>query len=286
MMMLYLESGKEGRMREQMRERGRRYIYILLLPQDRHSRKQSYRAHAETGITHSLFLKTQILSAQTFTHSTKELTKELTGETWIYTTVAKNGERGRDLDIHCTTPTTAAMRPRSKLLSQKRRLQLPTIREGYEDLVRDMNQLNQINQSNTLHSAQPTTHPGPCPHTLSTEDYLLSICHLAHPTSLPTNDIINPRQQDSLHHRPRLLRNAVQDENSPKTTALCHREKAHGKDRVEPGMYSDLITVCGGQEKDSNCSRPAFGRHGASDPLEFLYSSPTHSTCQSGNGRQ
>ncbi|KAK6298749.1 hypothetical protein J4Q44_G00302590 [Coregonus suidteri] len=206
-------------------------------------------------------------------------------ETWIYTTVAKNRERGRYLDIHSTTLITA-MRPRSKLLSQKRRLQLPTIREGFEDLVRDINQLNQMNQSNTLHSAQPTAHPGPCPHTLSSEDYLLSICHLAHPTSLPTNDIINPRQQDSLNQRPRLPRHTWQDENSPKTTALCHREKAHGKDRVEPGMYSDLITVCGGQEKDSNCSKPAFGSHGASDPLEFLYSSPAHSTCQSGNGRQ
>lgn len=173
------------------------------------------------------------------------------------------------------------MRPRSKLLSQKRRLQLPTIREGYEDLVRDMNQLNQINQSNTLHSAQPTTHLGPCPHTLSSEDYLLSICHLAHPTSLPTNDIINPRQQVSLHQRPRLPRLAVQDENSPKTTALSHREKSHGKDR--PGMYSDFITVCGRQGKDSNCDDPEFGCLGASDPLEFLYGSPAHSTCQSGN---
>nr|XP_023845334.1 uncharacterized protein LOC111965389 isoform X2 [Salvelinus alpinus] len=259
-MALYLESGKEGRMREQMRERegGDTSTFYCCLRTGTVGNRATERTLRRASLILSL-LKTQILSAQTFTHSTKELTKELTGETWIYTTVAKNRERGRDLDIHFTTPTTA-MRPRSKLLSQKRRLQLPTIREGYEDLVRDMNQLNQINQSNTLHSAQPTTHPGPCPHTLSSEDYLLSICHLAHPTSLPTNDIINPRQQDSLHHRPRLLRHAVQDENSPKTTALCHREKAHGKDRVEPGMYSDLITVCGGQEKDSNCSRPAFGQ--------------------------
>ncbi|CAB1325210.1 unnamed protein product [Coregonus sp. 'balchen'] len=179
----------------------------------------------------------------------------------------------------CQNP--AAMRPMSKPVSQKRRLQLPTIREGYEDLVRDMNHMNQTNQSNTLHSAQPTTHPGPCPHTLSSEDYLLSICHLAHPTSFHTNDIINPRKQDSLHQRSRLPQLAVQDENSPKATAFCHREKAHGKER--PGMYSDFITVCGGQGKDSNCNEPAFGCLGASDPLEFLYGSPGHSTCQSGN---
>ncbi|CAL8263918.1 unnamed protein product [Lota lota] len=61
------------------------------------------------------------------------------------------------------------MRPRSKLLS-KRRLQLPTIREGSEETLRDTNHTN----ASFILSARDQT--------LSSQDYLLSICHLAHPT--------------------------------------------------------------------------------------------------------
>lgn len=50
------------------------------------------------------------------------------------------------------------MRPRSRLLA-KRSLQLPTIREGAEEAVKE---------ANSLHA--------------SSDDYFLSICHLAHPT--------------------------------------------------------------------------------------------------------
>uniref|UniRef100_A0A8C3G479 Uncharacterized protein n=1 Tax=Cyclopterus lumpus TaxID=8103 RepID=A0A8C3G479_CYCLU len=60
------------------------------------------------------------------------------------------------------------MRPRSRLLS-KRRLPLPTIREGTEETVRD------LNEANTLHIAGHGQ-------AVSSEDYLLSICHLASPT--------------------------------------------------------------------------------------------------------
>ncbi|KAK7922824.1 hypothetical protein WMY93_009726 [Mugilogobius chulae] len=63
------------------------------------------------------------------------------------------------------------MRPRSKLPS-KRTLLLPTIKEGTEETVKDAN---------------TTT----CSHNLplsSSEDYFLSICHLAHPT-FPTRDV-------------------------------------------------------------------------------------------------
>ena len=56
------------------------------------------------------------------------------------------------------------MRPRSKLLT-KRRLQLPTIREGSEESQRD---------ASFLLSAREQA--------LSSQDYLLSIRHLAHPT--------------------------------------------------------------------------------------------------------
>lgn len=53
------------------------------------------------------------------------------------------------------------MRPRSRLLS-KRSLPLPTIREGAEEAVKE------LNEANSLHT--------------SSDDYFLSICHLAHPT--------------------------------------------------------------------------------------------------------
>ncbi|XP_028315896.1 uncharacterized protein LOC114471340 [Gouania willdenowi] len=74
------------------------------------------------------------------------------------------------------------MRPRSKPLSKKR-LMLPTIREGTEETLRD------FNEANSLHSHS---------HAVSSEDYLLSICHLAHPTfatrGVSFNDI-NTKQQ-------------------------------------------------------------------------------------------
>lgn len=58
----------------------------------------------------------------------------------------------------------SAMRPRSRLLA-KRSLQLPTIREGAEEAVKE------LNEANSLHA--------------SSDDYFLSICHLAHPTFPP-----------------------------------------------------------------------------------------------------
>ncbi|KAJ3587561.1 hypothetical protein NHX12_011158 [Muraenolepis orangiensis] len=61
------------------------------------------------------------------------------------------------------------MRPRSKLLS-KRRLPLPTIKEGGEETLRDM---NHANASCRLSAGEQA---------LSAQDYHLSICHLAHPT--------------------------------------------------------------------------------------------------------
>ncbi|KAL6117725.1 uncharacterized protein ACO6RY_15454 [Pungitius sinensis] len=60
------------------------------------------------------------------------------------------------------------MRPRSRRLS-KRALVLPTIREGAEEPLRD------LNEANALHAAGHGQ-------AVSSEDYLLSICHLASPT--------------------------------------------------------------------------------------------------------
>lgn len=66
------------------------------------------------------------------------------------------------------------MRPRSQLLS-KRRLPLPTIREGTEESVKD------LNEANALHVAAHAPD-------VTSEDYLLSICHLAHPT-FPSREV-------------------------------------------------------------------------------------------------
>ncbi|XP_044061389.1 uncharacterized protein si:dkeyp-72g9.4 [Siniperca chuatsi] len=132
------------------------------------------------------------------------------------------------------------MRPRSRLLS-KRRLLLPTIREGTEETVRD------LNEANTLHIAGHGQ-------AVSSEDYLLSICHLAHPT-FTTRDVspynIHTRQLDSVHQRLRLSRlsgNLTTFEFSP-------TEETHATD-MQQGEGKELI------------GELMFGN---SDPLEYLY---------------
>lgn len=117
------------------------------------------------------------------------------------------------------------MRPRSKLLS-KRRLTLPTIREGTEETVRD------LNETNALHSRGPA---------VSSEDYLLSICHLAHPT-FATRDA-------TAASLPR-----------PGGTALSTSEL-----NLEPDRK---VTDVPPEEEGDAGSAPAFG---CSDPLEYLY---------------
>lgn len=129
------------------------------------------------------------------------------------------------------------MRPRSRLLS-KTTLLLPTIREGTEETVRDLN----------FHTAGRSQ-------AVSSEDYLLSICHLAHPT-FPTRDVspenIHTRQLDAVHHRLRLSRlsgtKSATFESSP-------TEEAHAMDMHQ------------GEDKELN-GKPVFGN---TDPLEYLY---------------
>ncbi|KAM7417767.1 hypothetical protein PAMA_017421 [Pampus argenteus] len=144
------------------------------------------------------------------------------------------------------------MRPRSRLLS-KRGLLLPTIREGTEETVRD------LNDANTLHITGRSQ-------SVSSEDYLLSICHLAHPT-FPTRDVspnnIHKRQQDAVHRRLRLSRLSG---TTSATFEFNPREDAHAM----------------GEEKDLN-GELMFG---SSDPLEYLYGHQNNlSTCQSGSAR-
>nr|XP_046262437.1 uncharacterized protein si:dkeyp-72g9.4 [Scatophagus argus] len=127
------------------------------------------------------------------------------------------------------------MRPRSRLLS-KRRLLLPTIREGTEETVRD------LSEANTLHIAGHSQ-------AVSSEDYLLSICHLAHPT-FPTRDASHTQQLDTVHQRLRLSRLS----GTPSSTFEFNpAKKPHSIDMP--------------QEEGKELS----GVFGDSDPLEYLY---------------
>ncbi|XP_068570742.1 uncharacterized protein si:dkeyp-72g9.4 [Cebidichthys violaceus] len=133
------------------------------------------------------------------------------------------------------------MRPRSRLLS-KRRLLLPTIREGTEETVRD------LNEANTLHIAGHGQ-------AVSSEDYLLSICHLASPT-FPARHIspdnISTLQLDAVHQRLRLSRLS----GTTSTTFVFNpTDKAHATD-MQPGKEIKLN------------GELMFGN---SDPLEYLY---------------
>lgn len=144
------------------------------------------------------------------------------------------------------------MRPRSRLLS-KRGLLLPTIREGTEETVRD------LNEANTLHMAGHGQ-------SVSSEDYLLSICHLAHPT-FPTRDVspnnIHIRQLDTVHQRLRLSRLSG-------TTSATFE--------FNPREEASAVGAQQGEEKELN-GELMFGN---SDPLEYLYGHQNNlSTCQS-----
>lgn len=102
---------------------------------------------------------------------------------------------------------------------------------------------------------------------VSSEDYLLSICHLAHPT-FPTRDVspdnIHTRQPEAVQQRPRLSRLSG-------TTSTAFKfnptEEAHATDAQQV------------EEKELN-SNLMFG---SSDPLEYLYG---HQNNLSGGMRQ
>ncbi|XP_026186493.1 uncharacterized protein LOC113144554 [Mastacembelus armatus] len=133
------------------------------------------------------------------------------------------------------------MRPRSRLLS-KGRLLLPTIREGTEEPVRDLNEASPPHV--TGHSQS-----------VSSEDYFLSICHLAHPT-FPTRDVspdsLHTWQLDAMHQRPRLSQLSV-------TTSTTFE--------FDSTVETQVNNVKEGEEKELN-AKLMFGN---SDPLEYLY---------------
>ncbi|XP_053284338.1 uncharacterized protein si:dkeyp-72g9.4 [Pleuronectes platessa] len=131
------------------------------------------------------------------------------------------------------------MRPRSRLLS-KRRLVLPTIREGSEETVRDRN------EANTLHITS-----------VSSEDYLLSICHLAHPT-FPSRDV---SPDDTQHAR--------QCEAGPQRLRRRHSGKPSA--RYESSPAEEEAQAIHVEQREEN--ELMFGH---SDPLEFLYGHQSH----------
>ncbi|KAK2849225.1 hypothetical protein Q5P01_009059 [Channa striata] len=132
------------------------------------------------------------------------------------------------------------MRPRSRL--SKRSLLLPTITEGTEETVRD------LNEANTLHIPARGQ-------SVSSEDYFLSICHLAHPT-FPTRDVSpdNPhsRQLDAPYQRPRLSRLSG-------TTSSTFESDPTGEARVSNKQ----------QEEEKQLNDKLMS--GNCDPLECLY---------------
>lgn len=145
------------------------------------------------------------------------------------------------------------MRPRSRLLS-KRRLTLPTIREGSEETVRDLNEANAL--YNTAHRQA-----------VSSEDYLLSICHLAHPT-FPIRDIapdsFHAHQRDAAQQMPR----PSQLSETTLSTSECNpKEKEHGSDVQQAELNGEL-------------------KFGNSDPLEYLYGHQNNFSAVSGGRRR
>uniref|UniRef100_A0A096M171 Uncharacterized protein n=1 Tax=Poecilia formosa TaxID=48698 RepID=A0A096M171_POEFO len=123
------------------------------------------------------------------------------------------------------------MRPRSRLLS-KRRIMLPTITEGMEEMVKD------LNEANTFHFADNSQG-------VSSEDYFLSICHLARPT-FPARDVF-PQNQEAVQQR--LIATAL----SPLEFRLNEEENGSGSLQTEEKKLNGELMCCN------------------SDPLEYLY---------------
>ncbi|XP_029557461.1 uncharacterized protein LOC115154903 [Salmo trutta] len=147
------------------------------------------------------------------------------------------------------------MRPRSRLLAKRC---LPTIREGYEELVQDMN------QANSRHLP-----PHGQVHSLSTHDYFLSICQLARPTfpqGEPDCDILTVGALASL--RPCLRLHRLRDP-VPPCQPLISKVSRHTQLEQEESQNE-----CTGPERVVDVSsRQTSSRvvPSVSDPLEFLY---------------
>ncbi|KAG7465166.1 hypothetical protein MATL_G00173400 [Megalops atlanticus] len=180
------------------------------------------------------------------------------------------------LNAEDNTDCVADMRPRSRLLAKKR---LPTIREGYEELLQDMN------QANSYHAPCHAHHD-----VLSSEDYLRSICQLARPTfplQEPDSDILTLGQLEALKPSLRLPRISTPARPLTPTARSCgRREEQQRRDKPGCSVLSHIVALPDGVT-------PHLGKdgcHGAPDPLEYLYghrSGPASSTClgQDAKGR-
>ncbi|XP_062868097.1 uncharacterized protein si:dkeyp-72g9.4 [Trichomycterus rosablanca] len=131
------------------------------------------------------------------------------------------------------------MRPRSRLLAKRG---LPTIREGSEELVHD------LNQTNSQHN--------------SAQDYFHSICQLAQPTfplREPDRDILSIGTLDSPKPclRPHRVRQLVQPLTPSSSPCTSQPPK---EDNTQPAASEPVKTQ--GSEQD---------RFSSTDPLEYLY---------------
>ncbi|KAJ0049983.1 hypothetical protein NL108_006714 [Boleophthalmus pectinirostris] len=131
------------------------------------------------------------------------------------------------------------MRPRSRLPS-KQTLLLPTIREGTEEAVKELNDTN-------------ATYSHNCP-VSSSEDYFLSICHLAHPT-FPTRDITtngNHTQDGKIgcygHFDP--LEHIY---GHPNCSLQCGRRHMRSKERTRAHSIPNTSTPDLTQQRKSSC---------------------------------
>lgn len=146
----------------------------------------------------------------------------------------------------------SVMRPRSRLLAKRG---LPTIREGYEELVQD------LNQTNSQHT--------------STQDYFLSICHLARPTfplHEPDCDILSIGPLDSPKPCLRLhrLRQHLQPPQPHTSTSSDQTvEQAHKEKDTTRSAPSEPLQAQAAPEEDNGCRGDIPG---PADPLEYLYS--------------
>ncbi|XP_035382639.1 predicted GPI-anchored protein 58 [Electrophorus electricus] len=141
------------------------------------------------------------------------------------------------------------MRPRSRLLAKRG---LPTIREGYEELVQD------LNQTNSQHT--------------STQDYFHSICQLARPTfplREPDCDILSIGTLDSPKPclRPPRLRQPLRLPPPPAAASAGNpvAQPPGGEEEEPAGPASRESSPAQGPEQGG-----AEGP-GSADPLEYLY---------------
>lgn len=138
------------------------------------------------------------------------------------------------------------MRPRSRLLAKRG---LPTIREGYEELVQD------LNQTNSQHT--------------STQDYFHSICQLARPTfplHEPDRDILSLGTLDS--PKPCLRLHRLRQPLSLQLQLPLAMSSSVPTSSQQPSPHREEAE----QEQAHGPEQGGPDHPGSADPLEYLYS--------------